>query len=66
MGFNLFVDFFLEGGSVMFILSDVVMFFVLNKTVFLTISGGSFLDVLVMDCFSFVVQQFNQDFQKLL
>ena len=50
----------------MFILSDVVMFFVLNKIVFLTISGGSFLYVLVMDCFYFVVQQFNQDFQKLL
>ena len=50
----------------MFILSDVVMFFVLNKTVFLTIFGGSFLYVHVMNCFSFVVQQFNQDFQKLL
>ena len=63
---NLFVGFFLAGGSVMFILSHVVMFFVLDKTVFFTVSRGSFLYVLVMDCFSFVVQQFNQDFQKLL
>lgn len=50
----------------MFILSHVVMFLCGTRQYFFTISGGSFLYVLVMDCFSFVVQQFNQDFQKLL